>query len=425
MDTIFAPATAPGRAGVAVIRISGPDAFAALDRLAGRVGPSRVATRVRVVRDGETLDDALAIAFPAPASFTGEDVVELHLHGAPAVVAAVMSALGSLPGLRLAEAGEFTRRALANGKLDLAQAEALAELIDAETQAQRQQAQRLLSGYLGQRVSLWRADLVQALALVEATIDFVDEAVPVDVSADVVARIDRVVDDLERELGGVNAAERVRDGFEVAILGEPNAGKSTLLNRLAGREAAITSTVAGTTRDVIEVRMDLGGLAVTLLDTAGLRETEEPVERIGVARAIARGERADLRVVLTVDGRVPAGVTLVPGDIVIGAKADLTGQGVSGLTGRGVDDLIARITRELADRAAGAGGLTRARHRLAAERAQKALGAARAAIYAPLDRADVVAEELRTALRALESLVGATGVEDVLDEIFARFCIGK
>ena len=355
MDTIFAPATSPGRAGVAVIRISGPDAFAALDRLAGRVGQSRVATRVRVVRDGETLDDALAIAFPGPASFTGEDVVELHLHGAPAVVAAVMSALGSLPGLRLAEAGEFTRRALANGKLDLAQAEALAELIDAETQAQRQQAQRLLSGYLGQRVSLWRADLVQALALVEATIDFVDEAVPVDVSADVVARIDRVVDDLERELGGVNAAERVRDGFEVAILGEPNAGKSTLLNRLAGREAAITSTVAGTTRDVIEVRMDLGGLAVTLLDTAGLRETEEPVERIGVARAIARGERADLRVVLTVDGRVPAGVTLVPGDIVIGAKADLTGQGVSGLTGRGVDDLIARITRELADRAAGAG----------------------------------------------------------------------
>jgi len=425
VDTIFAPATAPGRAGVTVIRISGPEALPTLGRLAGRVGRARVATRVRLVQNGEILDDALAIVFPGPASFTGEDVVELHLHGAPAVVAAVMSALGSMPGMRMAMAGEFTRRALANGKLDLAQAEALAELIDAETQSQRRQAQRLMSGYLGARVAEWRTDLVQALALVEATIDFGDEAVPVDVSPDVLARIDRVAADLARELGGMAAAERVRDGFEVAILGEPNAGKSTLLNRLAGRDAAITSTVAGTTRDVIEVRMELGGLAVTLLDTAGLRDSDDPVERIGIARALTRGQGADLRVVLTVDGRLPEGVRALPGDIVVGAKADLTGQGISGLTGQGVDDLVARITAELADRAAGAGGLTRTRHRLAAERAQGALAAARSAIYGAPDRADVAAEELREALRALESLVGAVGVEDVLDEIFARFCIGK
>jgi tRNA modification GTPase len=425
VDTIYAPATARGRAGVAIVRISGPQAFAALKILARRVGLPRQATRVRLRRDSDVLDDALAIAFPGPASFTGEDVVELHLHGAPAVMSAVLAALGALPGLRMAEAGEFTRRALANGKLDLAQAEALAELIDAETQAQRRQAQRLMSGYLGQRVGSWRGDLVEALALLEATIDFVDEDVPAQVSGEVVARIDRVSDDLAHELSGAAAAERVRDGFEVAILGEPNAGKSTLLNRLAGREAAITSAVAGTTRDVIEVRMELGGLAVTLLDTAGIRDSVEPVEQIGIGRALARGDAADLRVVLSVDGRVPASVALQPGDIVVGAKADVTGEGVSGQTGAGVDDLILRITAELSGRANGAGGLTRARHRVAAEQAQTALAAARAAVYGAGEQADIAAEELRTALRALESLVGAVGVEDVLDEIFARFCIGK
>ncbi|MCU0907343.1 MAG: tRNA uridine-5-carboxymethylaminomethyl(34) synthesis GTPase MnmE [Rhodobacteraceae bacterium] len=425
MDTIYALATARGRAGLAVIRISGPDAFQALVALAGRVGPPRHAARVVLSRDGEILDDGLAIPFPGPASFTGEDVVELHLHGAPAVISAVLSALAAIPALRMAEPGEFTRRALANGKLDLSQAEALAELIDAETEAQRRQAQRLMSGYLGQRVEVWRTDLVQALALLETTIDFVDEDVPTQVSDEVCLRIDRVKADLRRELSGAAAAERIREGFEVAILGEPNVGKSTLLNRLAGREAAITSAIAGTTRDVIEVRMDLGGLAVTVMDTAGIRESAEAIERIGIDRALARGADADLRVVLTVDGRVPDGVQLQPGDIVVGAKADETGHGVSGRTGAGVDDLVARIVAELSGRAAGAGGLTRERHRVAAERAQTALAAARAAIYAQGDRTDIAAEELRAALRALESLVGAVGVEDILDEIFARFCIGK
>jgi tRNA modification GTPase len=425
MDTIFAPATARGRAGVAVVRISGPSALSALEALAGQVGTPRTMTLVRLSRDGETLDNALAVVFPGPASFTGEDVVELHLHGAPAVMSAVLAALGSLPGLRMADPGEFTRRALANGKLDLSQAEALAELIDAETQAQRRQAQRLMSGYLGARVASWRDDLVQALALLEATIDFVDEDVPTEVGNEVAVRLARVSADLARELTGVAAAERVRDGFEVAILGEPNAGKSTLLNRLAGREAAITSAVAGTTRDVIEVRMELGGLAVTLLDTAGIRDAVEPVERIGVSRALERAAAADLRIVLAVDDHVPPDIRLSPGDIVVGAKADVTGAGVSGLTGAGVDDLVARITAVLSSRAEGAGGLTRARHKLAAERAQTALAAAREHLYGATDRTDIAAEDVRTALRALESLVGAVGVEDVLDEVFSRFCIGK
>lgn len=425
MDTIFAPATARGRAGIAVVRISGPEAFAALRALSGRIGPPRQAIRARLSWRGETLDDALVLAFPGPASFTGEDVVELHMHGAPAVLAAVLKVLGSLPRLRMAEAGEFTRRALANGKLDLSQAEALAELIDAETEAQRRQAQRLMSGYLGKRVASWRNDLVHALALLEATIDFVDEAVPVDVTRDVMDRLDRVLADLAHELDGLAAAERIRDGFEVAILGEPNAGKSTLLNRLAGREAAITSDVAGTTRDVIEVRMDMGGLAVTVLDTAGIRESAEGIERIGIGRALARAASADLRVVLSVDGRVPTDIALQPGDIVVGAKADLTGTGVSGLTGTGVEALVAQITAELSRRASGAGGLTRMRHRIAAEGAQTALEAARNVLYGPSDRADIAAEEVRAALHALESLVGKVGVEEVLDEIFARFCIGK
>ncbi|MFT6075012.1 MAG: tRNA modification GTPase, partial [Yoonia sp.] len=250
---------------------------------------------------GELLDEALILCFDAGKSFTGEEVVELQLHGSPAVVSAVMRVLGSNSELRQAEAGEFTRRALENGRLDLAEVEGLADLIDAETESQRKQAVRVFSGALGALADGWRTKLIRAAALLEATIDFADEEVPFDVTPEVRELLDSVASEMQREADGVRAAERVRDGFEVAIIGAPNVGKSTLLNMLAGRDVAITSEIAGTTRDVIEVRMDLNGLPVTLLDTAGLRETDDIVEGLGVARAQERAERADLRIHLILD----------------------------------------------------------------------------------------------------------------------------
>jgi tRNA modification GTPase len=427
MDTIFALASARGKAGVAVVRLSGPDAWSAVMALCGRVPAPRVASLCRITSDGDFLDEALVLTFAKGASFTGEEAAELHLHGATATVSAVLRALSSLPGLRLAEPGEFTRRALENGRLDLAQVEGLADLIDAETEAQRKQALRVLSGAIGARAEGWRRNLIRAAALIEATIDFADEDVPVDVSPEVADLLSGVLAELQIEAGGVLAAERIRDGYEVAIVGSPNAGKSTLLNALAGRDAAITSEVAGTTRDVIEVRMDMGGLAVTLLDTAGLRESDDAVEAIGISRAVARARAADLRVFLLDGGDVPL---LVPegDDLLVRGKADLqpgTDLAVSGLTGQGLDLLIARITAVLADRSAGAGVMTRERHWAAATRAIGALESARKEIESSLGRSELVAEMIRQGIRALDSLVGRVDVEDLLDEIFASFCIGK
>ena len=301
MDTIFALASARGKAGVAVVRISGPLSHDVVAKLCV-LPPVRQAALRRLTWQGEMLDEAFGGAVRLWRRVLPErSSAELHLHGSSAVVARVLRALGSVDGLRLAEAGEFTRRALENGKLDLAQVEGLADLIDAETEAQRKQALRVLSGVLGQRVEAWRVDLVRAAALIEATIDFADEDVPVDVSPEVTALISGLLVQLQAELHGARAAERVRDGFEVAIVGAPNAGKSTLLNALAGRDAAITSEIAGTTRDVIEVRMDIAGLSVTLLDTAGLRASDDAVEQIGVARGLERARAADLRVFLLDD----------------------------------------------------------------------------------------------------------------------------
>lgn len=424
MDTIFALASARGRAGVAVIRISGPLAWDAVRGLSGGIPEPRVAS-LRVLRDGaEVLDQALVLCFARGASFTGEDVAELHLHGSTATVAAVLRVLGDRPGLRMAEAGEFTRRALENGCLDLAQVEGLSDLIEAETEAQRRQAMRVLSGAVGARAEGWRRQLIRAAALIEATIDFADEDVPVDVAPEVTALLDAVIAELTVEAEGARVSERIRDGFEVAIVGLPNAGKSTLLNALAGREAAITSEHAGTTRDVIEVRMDLGGLPVTILDTAGLRETGDAVEAIGVERALARAKAADLRVFLIAEDGLPEGLAPLPEDIVLRGKAD-SGGGVSGKTGAGVAELISRITAILETRAAGAAVVTRERHRLAILRAIEALGSARSEVLNGADRAELAAEDMRHAIRALDSLVGRVDVEHLLGEIFASFCIGK
>ncbi|MBC2836041.1 tRNA uridine-5-carboxymethylaminomethyl(34) synthesis GTPase MnmE [Paragemmobacter straminiformis] len=424
MDTIYALASARGKAGVAVLRISGPEAHRVVEILCGSVPPPRRAALRQLVWDGRVLDEALVLVFDAGASFTGEAVAELQVHGSVAVVQAVMRALGAQAGLRLAEAGEFTRRALENGCLDLAQVEGLADLIDSETEAQRRQALRVLSGAIGQRAELWRAKLVRAAALIEATIDFADEDVPVDVTPEVLGLIAEVEADLRLERAGSAAAERIRDGFEVAIVGPPNAGKSTLLNSLAGREAAITSEIAGTTRDVIEVRMEIAGLAVTLLDTAGLRETEDKVERIGIERAIARAQAADLRVFLMGDGEV-VGLSPAGDDIVVQGKSDLGGAGVSGKTGQGIAELIALIGARLSSVTQGAGVITRERHRLAVERSIGAMESALHEIENGPQRAEFAAEALRRAVRGLESLVGRVDVENLLDEIFSSFCIGK
>ncbi|MCB2135361.1 MAG: tRNA uridine-5-carboxymethylaminomethyl(34) synthesis GTPase MnmE, partial [Rhodobacteraceae bacterium] len=412
MDTIYALASARGKAGVAVIRISGPEAMSAVRAIVGDPPAPRHAVLRKLRLGGEVLDEALVLTFEKGASFTGEATVELQLHGAPATVAAVLAALAGLPGLRQAEAGEFTRQALENGCLDLAQVEGLADLIEAETEVQRRQALRVLTGAVGERAESWRRDLIRAAALLEATIDFADEDVPVDVRPEVSGLLAKVAGDLAQEIKGFGAAERIRDGFEVAIVGQPNAGKSTLLNALAGREAAITSDVAGTTRDVIEVRMDLGGLAVTFLDTAGLRESADVVESIGIDRALDRAKAADLRIFL-LDGGPPPLLDPEPGDILVRGKADLgraveaAGDlAVSGKTGQGLPELIGRVGRAFADRAAGAGIITRERHRLAISRALGALESAQGELSSAGDRTEIAAEYLRQAVRALDSLVG-------------------
>lgn len=436
MDTIYAPASGQGRAGIAVIRISGPAAWTTVAVLCGPLPQARRASLRRLRAGNVVLDEALVLLFAAGQSFTGEFSAELHVHGSVAVVAAVLSVLSTQPGLRPAEAGEFTRRALENGRLDLAQVEGLADLIDAETEAQRKQALRVLSGAVGARAEGWRRHLIRAAALLEATIDFADEDVPVDVMPEVRELLFGVRADLGAELRGFGASERIRDGFEVAIVGRPNAGKSTLLNALAGREAAITSEYAGTTRDVIEVRMDLAGLAVTFLDTAGLRDARDPVEGIGVARALERAERSDLRVFL-LDGDTVAMLAPRPGDIMaLGKsdlrKSDLTGPSarvvdvrVSGITGEGLTDLMTMIADRLSARIAGAATITRQRHRQAIARAVDGLESAMAEVDAEPHRAEFAAEQLRHAIRGLDSLVGRVDVEDLLDDIFSSFCIGK
>ncbi len=428
MDTIFALASAQGKAGVAIIRVSGPMAHDAGARLCGGSLPAR-GTKLRTLRgeDGEPLDQALVLTFLAPNSFTGENIVEFQIHGSIAVISAVLAELSEIDGLRLAEPGEFTRRALENGNLDLAQVEGLADLIDAETEAQRKQAQTVLAGGLGQLAERWRRDLIRAASLIEVTIDFADEDVPVDVTPEVSALLSGVQADLEQESSGVGIAERIRHGFEVAIIGAPNVGKSTLLNALAGREAAITSEYAGTTRDVIEVRMDLAGLPVTLLDTAGLRETDDHVEGIGIALARKRAEDADLRVFLVEPGEA-LDVEMRPGDIRLLPKADVREHGedaISGRTGQGIDQLVSHISTVLQSRSAQVGIATRARHRDTMTAALSSLEKAQEILQQGPELYDIAAEEMRSAIRSLEMLVGRVGVESLLDEIFSSFCLGK
>jgi len=440
-DTIFALSTARGRAAIAVIRISGPRAGAALAALAPRGRPQpRVAKLAKLIdpRTGEAIDDALALWFPAPRSETGEDVVELQVHGGRAVVAGVLEALAGVPGLRPAEPGEFTRRAFLNGKLDLTAAEGLLDLIDAETAAQRRQALRQMEGELAALYEDWRARLVRALAHLEAEIDFADEDLPRNIGDPALADLATLRRAIAAHLDDRRRGEVLREGLSVAILGAPNAGKSSLMNALTRRETAIVSSIAGTTRDIVEARLDLGGYPILLADTAGLRDVTaagDPVEREGVRRALARAEQADLRLLVVPAGTDPDAATAAligPDSILVASKADLVGDrdakrpshalAVSTKTGFGLDALRRRLLAEAETRMGNDGGpaVTRARHRSALS---ECIASLERAAVAPT--AELRAEDVRLAARALGRITGRIDVEDLLDVIFKEFCIGK
>ncbi|CAN5225617.1 tRNA uridine-5-carboxymethylaminomethyl(34) synthesis GTPase MnmE [soil metagenome] len=392
--------------------------------------PRRAVLRQLRDESGEAIDSALVLYFPGPASFTGEDVAEFHIHGARAVLARLLSVLCSLPDLRLAEPGEFTRRAFEAGKLDLAAIEGLADLIDSETEWQRRQALRQMEGALGESVARWRSLLTDALALLAAEIDFSDEG---DVSGPLVqqalAFAATVLADLRSALGSFDRGERVREGFVVVLAGPPNAGKSSLMNALARRDVAIVSPVAGTTRDAIEIRLDLSGLPVLLVDTAGLRESLDPVEAEGVQRARALVARADLVLSLRAIDSAPDRIHADADSLPIATKADLKGLSLAGempisvVTGAGIDDLLQAIVARLSAVAQPEPALlTRARHRNAVTAAIVALERALSARH---DQAELLSEDIRLAVLALERLMGRVDVEDVLDQLFAGFCIGK
>jgi len=425
-DVIFAVASGVGKAGVAVIRISGDGCVDALSPYISVPAPRMASVRRLITKSGELLDHPMVLRFEHGASFTGEETVELHLHGSVAVVGSVLKELGSIPGFRPAEAGEFTRRAFENGKLDLTQVEGLADLIDAETEMQRRLALDVYSGELSSALNDIRQSLLRAVALIEATIDFADEEVPTDVWPEVDSLVEKAGQSIVAQLAGFSAAERVRAGFEIAIVGKPNVGKSTLLNALVGRDAAIVTDVPGTTRDVLEVHMDLKGLPVSFLDTAGVRETDDVVEQEGVKRGLARARAADLRVFLSDDLWTSEPDGFADGDICLVTKNDLRtdGRGISAKTGEGVGEFLAQVQTTLSGRASGAGLASKERHRLGLEEARDALRTYtdQRSIEAP---EEILSDALRSAIVPLERIVGRIDVEDILGEIFSSFCIGK
>ncbi len=444
VDTIFALSSGRLPAAIAVVRVSGPRAGDALAALARRMPAPREAMlgRLRDPASGEPIDDALVLWFPGPRSETGEDTVEFHLHGGRAVVAAVLAVLGGMPGLRAAEPGEFTRRSFENGKLDLTGVEGLADLIGAETEAQRRQAFRQLAGLLGERAEEWRTRLIAALALVEAIIDFPDEG---DVPHDLMAPALEIARELDGEIGVLLAdqrrGERLREGPVVAIAGPVNVGKSSILNRLAGRPAAIVSPHAGTTRDIIEVSLDLGGYPVTVLDTAGIRDSDDPVEQEGVRRARERASQADL-ILWVADATDPkpppvdlcerfpeTWVVLNKCDIIQVDRGSLPLRDhksvmISAKTGESFDKLLKMLEEFMVGTFSTNESvlITRERHRHLLSGCHQAL---QRALGEPAGREDIIAEELRLAARDLGRLTGRVDVEDVLDVIFRDFCIGK
>ncbi len=442
-NTIFSLSTAPGRAGVSVFRVSGPRAKDVLETLTHRPRPAprKASLRKLYSQDGSVIDEALVLWMLGPGSFTGEDSAEFHTHGSPAVIEAMAEALLAA-GARQAVAGEFTRRAFDNGKMDLTEAEGLADLIDAETEGQRRQALRQMTGGLRGLYEGWREDLLDALAQIEGEIDFPDEeGVPDALSHKAYPYLSRVIFSMEAGLNKANQGETIRHGVEVVIIGRPNAGKSTLLNGLVGRDAAIVSEEAGTTRDIISINLTLTGLPIRLSDTAGLRDTESKIEAEGVRRARKLASDADLRigVVDTADATSLPEILqeLHDGDILVFNKSDLTSKAtpnvsretlsvlaMSALDAEDLETLRARLETEISERFAVGDevGLTRARHKDCVSRANTALIRARRNLAkAP----ELAGDDIRAALHALKELAGETDIESVLDRVFLRFCVGK
>jgi tRNA modification GTPase len=436
-DTIFAIASGAGRAAISVLRFSGPAARIIVKSLAGKLPEPRAAA-LATFRDpatGEAIDKGFVIFFPAPKTYTGEDYAEFHVHGGRAVIAAMVKAIGGITGTRPADPGEFTRRAMVNGKMDLAEVEGLADLIDAETEWQRRAALRQSEGVLGRQTAIWRGALLGAAALLEAEIDFPEEeGVPGSTGRRVGEILAPVLAGLQAEIAAGRAGERLREGATVVIAGPPNAGKSTLLNALARRDVAIVSPFAGTTRDTIEVHLDLGGCPVSLIDTAGLRESFDAVEEIGIFRAREKAESADLVLWLSeACAPVPPGVQ--GGEVwPVFTKSDLLspaerhslplGLYISAENAENLDLLLKKM-EDFAHATVSdghAGLIARERHRKAFEGAALALGRI---LEDPGSSAELLAEDLRVAMVSLQRLTGMVDVEDILGEIFVRFCIGK
>ena len=428
-SSIFALASAPGRAGVAVVRVSGPLAGACIQALAGPVPTPRRAVLRRLVHRGSEIDRALLLWFAGPHSFTGEDVVEFHIHGGRAVREALFAALSDL-GLRPAEPGEFSRRAVENGKLDLTRAEAIADLVDAETPAQLRQALRQHDGVLADLYEGWRTQLIAALGRAEAAIDFSDDEVGEAEFGAARRAAAAMYQQIQEHMDDSGRGESLREGLRLTILGPPNAGKSSLINALARRDVAIVSDTPGTTRDVVEVRLSLGGYLLQVADTAGVRETAEPIEAEGVRRALAHASGG--MTLLLLDGaaenpRAGLPAALPEPDLTVWNKADLgftrKGLSISLKTGEGVSELLKMLQQKVQHKLEGdAPALTRSRHRHALQEAAAAL---QHGLAAPQDHPELLAEDLRLAMRAIGRITGRVDVEELLDFVFRDFCIGK
>ena len=431
MDTIFALATPEGKSGVAIIRVSGKNAFQLFEKFScPPVKPNRMGLRKLIV-DNKLLDEALILCFGEGHSFTGEKVVEIHHHGSLAIIHVCLSVLGSISDFRTANPGEFTKRAFEDGRLDLSQVEGLSALIDAETTVQLDQAQRVFKGALGKVVGGWRKDLISAKALIETAIDFADEDIPQDLLKPIKTKISVIKSELRKEIDGTVVSERISSGFEVAIIGAPNVGKSTLFNALLRRKAAITSKIAGTTRDVIEARLDLGGIPLTVLDTAGIRNAKGNIEKMGVELALARAKNADLRIFVSDNGTFDSfGLKVLDDDLRINNKSDLKKNedidiSISAKFGDGIDELLEIMVKIFKEKVGKASIAINERHRNSMVRALKALEAAERELGSGMKNIELCAEEINIAIRSMDSLVGSIDVEEVLGEIYSKFCIGK